>query len=182
MWMVRRLISMSPTPCRRPKFRETSSRTVPSRAASSSLFSGSSNRIPCGVCCPVSSASRKRCAMRRLLTVENDNSSTRLIRCRSLCPRTLKTLRASSGFCRQTLRKLSAGNRSRVVVTAASALAGYRPPSKTGTSAREFPRRSIPISCSRPSGADLNTFTVPSSTISSSWQGSPSEKIVALSS
>jgi hypothetical protein len=80
-------------------------------------------------------------------------------------------------FLRQVCRKLSADSRNRVVELVASALAGYRPPSKTATSASELPLRSMPRSCCLPLNADLTIFTVPSSTIRSSRHTSPSPKI-----
>jgi hypothetical protein len=162
-------ISIRPSPCNRPRFREMSSRTVPSRAASSSLFSSNSmsTRFPSRR--PWSFARWSRCAMSRPRTVENDNFSTSPSKCLSLCPNTRMTLIATFGYCMQILRKCSAGSSSTIVETTALAVEEWRPSSNTGNSAREFPARSIAINCSRPLAADLNTLTSPASTINSSW-------------
>ena len=177
MVTVRLFIDMRPAPWRRPKLRDINSRTVSSRTASSSLFSISSNRMPCSVWLPVSSAMPTRCATRRARTVENDNFSTSRTMFRNREPRTLKTLSDSSGFCKQIFRKLSEGNHNRVVSESASAPVKCRPPSNTGTSASEPPGRSIPISCCLPLGADLTIRTLPCSIINKSWHTSPSEKM-----
>src|SRR5438477_11002018 len=94
--------------------------------------------------CPQKSTTRRH---KNVILIVEDNSSTRFTKCRSLCARTLKTFTAISGFLRQVCRKLSADSRNRVVELVASALAGYRPPSKTATSASKLPLRSMPRSC-----------------------------------
>src|SRR6516165_861983 len=56
----------------------------------------------------------------------------------------------------------------------ADAEAGYTPPSKTGSSAKELPGPSTAKSCSRPDGDSLKIRILPAATTNRPWHGSPS--------
>src|SRR5579872_1291444 len=56
----------------------------------------------------------------------------------------------------------------------ADAEAGYTPPSKTGSSAKELPGPSTANTCSRPDGDNLKIRILPVATTNRPWHGSPS--------
>src|SRR6202142_494516 len=113
-----------PSACNRERLRETSSRTVPSCAASSWLLPGSWNRTPSPDAVPSRCARRSRKTASRWRTVVNESSSIIPTSRRSRAPTTRSTLSATSGCARQSAWKSCFPTKSSVAWSTAAPEAG----------------------------------------------------------